>query len=623
MLQDIRQQIQGTTAKIVVGVIVVTFAFFGIESILVSGGGNEIAEVNGESIYPQDLQVALDTQRRRLIAMMGENFDPALLDEDRLRPQALEALINRELLMQSASALKLGISEAEIGQVVAGMDEFKVDGVFSPSAYKSVLANAGYTPSLFKDSLRDDIVLNQLRSGIAGSDFVTPSELLVNAQIMAEQRDLRYLTIPREKFGASAAFSEEQIENYYQSHQDVFRTPESVDIDYLKLTLDDFRQPVEESAIREAYEAAALDAQYQTQNRISHILFQDNSESSVAERIAQAQKELADGTSFAEVAKKYSDDRGSADKGGDLGFSSGQTFPDSIESALTSLEPGIVSAPVKTDAGMHLLLVTERKQGEKPSFEEMRAQLEESIQAEEARVALVRSVESLKDLSFNSEDLAYPAKELGLTIESVNGVTRSQNEGLFSNPALLEAAFSDDVFSAGHNSEVIELKGDQFVVLRVRNHNAAEVKPLAAVKENVIAALAEETARAAVATEAAHILEKLHSGTEMEQLPEVSEYNIQVELGVTRANKSVPPMVLQRIFELPAPSDEESTTDYLSMPNGDAVVIELLRVNAGDYKSLPLEEQVQLQRLLSGEFGSLIDNEFQTGLRESAEITVL
>ena len=150
MLQNIREKVQGTTAKIVVGLIVVSFSLFGIESILVGGAGNEVAEVNGEPIQPQELQQALDTQKRRLIAMMGDNLDPSLLDDERLGPQALEALINRKLLMQSAAEMGLTISNSDIGTLVASMDQFQVDGVFSPEAYKNVLASAGYTPSYFK-----------------------------------------------------------------------------------------------------------------------------------------------------------------------------------------------------------------------------------------------------------------------------------------------------------------------------------------------------------------------------------------------------------------------------------------------------------------------------------------
>lgn len=623
MLRDIRQQIQGTTAKIVVGLIVISFAFFGIESILVSGGGNEIAEVNGESLFPQDLQQALETQKRRLIAMMGDNIDPAMLDDDRLRPQALESLINRKLLMQSAKQLGLTVSEPEIGSVVGGMEQFQVDGVFSPDLYKSLLSNFGYTPSYFKASLRDDMILNQLRSGLAGSEFVTTSELELNSSVVAEQRDLRYFTIPRDKFDTAESFTDQQIETYYSNHQDDFLSPESVDIDYLELKLDDFRQPVAESAILEAYELAKADSQFQTQNRVSHILIESTDDEASAERLAKAQAELAAGTAFSDVAKKYSDDVGSAEKGGDLGFTSGQTFPEALEAAIAKLEPGTISEPIKTDAGTHLIVVTERKPGGAPELEQMRTQLHDTIQADEARIALLRVVESLRDLSFNSEDLSYPAKELDLTLRQATAVTRTLNEGLFSNPALVEAVFSEDVLASGHNSEVIELPDDTFVVVHARKHNQPEVKPLALVKDQVISRLAEDRSKAAVTAEVAKSLEQLRAGKTVEEVASAQGYEVHVEIGVDRRNTTVPPEVLQRAFELPPPEADKPVAAYVELQGGDASIVELSRVTAGEYKSLPQAEQLQLRQFLTGEIGNLTNNEFQLGLHERAEISVL
>lgn len=623
MLQDIRQHIEGPTAKIVVGLIVISFAFFGIESILVNGGGNEIAEVNGESIYPQELQQALDTQKRRLMTMMGDKLDPALLDDERLSPQAMESLINRKLLMQSAKALKLAVSEREIGTVVGGMEQFQVDGTFSPDVYKSVLSGVGYSPAYFKQSLQDDILLNQLRSGLAGTEFVTLAEQALNTQVIWEQRDLRFFTIPIEKFTSTSPATDAQIEAYYTAHQDDFQTKESVDVDYLELTLDEFREPVEESAILEAYEVSKQEAQYKTQHRVSHILFEPGKQDDLKQRIKNAQDKLAAGVPFAEVAKEFSQDVGSAEKGGDLGFSSGDTFPEPMETAIAQLEPGVVSAPVETEAGTHLILVTERKMGEQPSLKEMREQLQEKIQTDEARTVLIRTVESLKDLAFNSEDLGYPAKELGLTIKQANQVTRAQNEGLFLNGALLDAAFSDEVLTSGNNSEVIEVAADRFVVLHVGKHNTPEVQPLTSVKEAVAAAVAGEMTRAAITEEANRALEQLRGGLAADQLTKTEGYPLQVELGVDRRNSTIPPEVLQLAFELPVPAVDKTTTDFVLSSNGDAIVIELLRVNVGEYQTLTETDKVQLQQMLNSESGSLINDEFQRGLRERADIKVL
>jgi peptidyl-prolyl cis-trans isomerase D len=623
MLQDIRQHTQGAAAKIIIGLIVISFAFFGIQSILVSGGDNEIADVNGELIYPQQLQQALDAQKRRLISMMGDQFDPAMLDDERLAPQALESLITRALLMQAALALKLVISENDIGATVAGMEQFQIDGQFSAAVYKSVLSSAGYTPSYFKQTLSEDMLLSQLRSGIAGSEFVTSSELALNSEFMMEQRDLRFFTIPLERFTSISPPTDAEVDSYYADHQEEFRTQESVDIDYLELTMDDYRQSVSESEILEAYEQAKEQLQYQSQSRVSHILFETDGDTEIQERVSVAQEKLAAGVNFSDVASELSDDIGSVDKGGDLGYTSGDAFPEEMEVVIAQLEPGVVSAPLETSAGTHLILVTEREQAAAPSLEDMRASLENSIQEGDAREMLLLTVESLRDASFNAENLRSPAADLDLVVKQADAVTRSEAEGLFSNPSLVAAAFSEDVLLAGNNSDVIELAGNSFVVLNVRQHNESEIKTLPLVRQQVVAALLEEKAQAAVLSEATSALQALRNGLAAEQFADANDYDFEVELGVERRNTMLPPAVLGRTFQLPVPTEGAVSTDFISMPNGDAVVIELLGVSAGVFKSLSTQEQAQFQQLLATEAGRLIDSEYQRGLRERAKISIL
>jgi peptidyl-prolyl cis-trans isomerase D len=622
MLQDLRAKAQGVGFKIIIGLIVVSFAGFGIQSILLDGGGNEVAVVNGEKISPQQLQLSIQNQKRRMMAMLGDNLDPAMLDDERLAPSSLEALINRRLLMQSAESMGLAVSNRELSAVVASMEQFQVDGAFSPDMYKALISEFGFTPNSFKLNLGEDLVMNQVSGGLAGSEFVTPSELQLNAEIISEQRDFRYLTIPRENFSSVPAPGDQQVQDYYEARLDDFRTPESVDVDYIDLGIDTFRAPVGEQALLDAYEVAKQDLQYQTQNRVSHILF-DAGGDDVGQRIASAQQELAAGTPFAEVAQAYSDDVGSAGKGGDLGYSSGETFPQEMEEAIAALEPGVVSDPVETAAGTHLILVTERKAGEVASFEEMRAELEENVQAEEARIELLRVVESLRDITFNADDLDGPAAELNLEVQRQEGVTRVGNEGVFSSTELTEAAFSEEVLTEGHNSDVIEQAGERFVVLRVRSYNEPEVQPLEEVRDGIVAAINAEAVDAAVAAAAEVALNQLRGGSTMEAYAEGEGYELVVELGIDRRNTSVPPDVLRRVFELPPPAEGQASTDYITAFNGDAIVIDLQRVVPGHYNSLAEAEQLQLQRSLTTEFGTLVFQEYQRSLRDGADISVL
>ncbi len=626
MLQNIRQNVQGPAIKIVVWLIVISFSIFGIESILVGGGGGGVAEVNGEEVSPQELQQAVNTQKRRLIAMMGNNFDPTLLDDEVIASQALDSLIGRKLLMQSAESMDLAVSNREIGSTIGSMEQFRIEGEFSPQMFSSVLSSAGYTPAYFKETLREDIALAQLRSGLAGSEFATPLELALNARVDAEQRDLRYLTIPLQTFIDQQEATEEQISAYYAQHQDDFRTSESVELDYIELTPDLFRQPVEESAVLEAYQLAIENTQYKTENRVSHILFEAREGEDAAalqQRISAAQAKLAGGSAFSEVAAEFSDDVGSAASGGDLGFSSGDAFPAEMEEAVAALAVNELSAPVTTDAGTHLILVTERREGSAPGLDELRPELEEQLQTAQARTDLLLVVENLKDLVFNAENLDRPASELDLEVKRSEPVARDQAEGLFANPALLGAAFSEEVMEAGHNSDVIELGEDKFVVLHMRKHNPPQLRELADVHDEIAAIIVEETARTMVAAEADRIVQELASGASIEQLATDAGYTWQVELGADRRNGAVPREVLARAFEMPVPAQDQTLVDFVMTPSGDAQVVSLVRVNPGSLEALEAAAQISLQRQLSSEYSSLVDSEYQRGLRESADISVM
>lgn len=625
MLQDIRKNSQGTAAKVIIGLIVISFAGFGLQSILLDGGGGTIGEVNGEAITPSEFNQTLNTQQRRLAAQMGDNFDPNMLEPERLKPQIIESLVTRKLLRQSAQEHGLTVSERAIGKLIGQMDQFQVDGKFSPEAYRAALGNAGYEPVYFKQSLREDMVLNQMRSGLSGSEFVTPAEINLTAQIVLEQRDIRYLTIPQEKFAETADVTGPEIEAYYASNQERFLTPESVDLDYIELAAIDFVEAVEESVLQEAYELEKDDPRYQTQNRVSHILFAEDSKLGldIPSRLAQAQVLLAEGLPFSEVAKTASDDAGSASVGGDLGFSAGDAFPEEMEAALAELAVDEVSGPVVTDAGTHLLLVTERNAAVPPSFAELRPKLEERLALEEARVTLLRTVESLRDLSFNADDLNRPAEELSLEVKQEQGVARTQSSGLFAKPALLSEAFSEDVLQAGHNSAVIEVATDQYVVLRVRTHHEPEVQQIDTVKDAIVASIQRESAANALRQEAEALLAELREGQSIEALAAAHDYQWQVELGVDRRAATLPPEVLQRVFDLPAPKNEGTANALVLAGNGDAIVLELARVTPGSFESLPEAQQKQLSQEVGRQFGGLLDAQYLRRLRDAAQINVL
>jgi peptidyl-prolyl cis-trans isomerase D len=621
MLQDIRANSQGTIAKIIIGLIVISFSIFGIESLLFSGGSNGVAEVNGEEISPFALQQELSVQQRQLLAMLGEDADPALLDQAQMSQQALDTLIQREIVRQAASDLGLQTSDEAMVNIIASMQQFQIDGQFSQDMFQSALASAGFTPALFRARLAEDMQVGQLRAGIAGSDFSTEAELELAAAIALEGRDVRYITLPLADFIAAAEVSDEAVRDYYDQNAERFQSDEALVLDYLELTLEDYIEPVDPQRVREEFELVRDEFELATEARVSHILLEGSTDERAA-RVAEVQEALAGGMEFTAAAERFSDDIGSAQAGGDLGYTAGETFPEPMEEAIALLAVGEISGPVETDAGTHLLLVTDRREGSSVNFEDVAAELEERLQRREAAAALLADVERLRDIAFNAADLEKPALEMGLELKHSDPVSRNQTEGLFSRPALLQAAFSEDVLDAGHNSEVIELSPELFVVLRVAERRPPALMPFAEVRDLIAAELREKAARESAAEQAQSLIASLESGASIENAANAAGLQWQVELGARRNSNRLPVLVRERAFAMPAPEAGEVERAIINDDADATYIVELARVSAGNVDQLPAAELASLRQRIAGETGGVLQQQLESALRQRAEVVI-
>lgn len=621
MLQNIRARTQGAVAKIIIGLIVISFSIFGIESLLFSGGASAVAEVNGEEISPFDLQQELSVQQRQRLSTMGDDADPALLDQALMNQQALEALIQREILRQAAGDLSLTVSDAAIGEIIASMRQFQIDGRFSRDMFQSALASSGFTPALFRDRLAEDVQIGQLQAGIAGSDFVTRKELALAARIALEGRDVRYITLPLADYRRDASVTDAEVQAHYEANRDAFQSEESLAIDYLELRLDDYRKPVEEARLREEFDLVRGEYELPAEARVSHILLEGDDEERQA-RLAEVQAALAEGLAFEAAAAQFSDDAGSAQSGGDLGYTAGDTFPPAMEEAVSALALGERSAPVETEAGTHLILVTDRREGSEASFDSLAGELEERIQRREASADLLRDVELLRDLAFNAADLGEPAAELDIEVSSVDSVTRNQTEGLFARPALLSAAFSEDVLEAGHNSDVIELDSEHFVVLRVARRRPPEPLGPDDVREQITALLRDEAAHKLAAQQAQALLRSLEAGTPVEDAANEAGLQWQVELGARRDSPRLPLAVRERLFELPAPAQDTPRRAIVDSDPYAHYVVEFVRLAEGTLDGAAEADLARLRARVSGENGGLFQQQFETALRSRADVEV-
>lgn len=624
MLQSMRQGAQSTAAKIIIGLIVLSFAAFGLETLLPGGAGSSVADVNGEEISPFALQEAVTQQKRQLVSILGDNIDPAMLDDDRLQPRALESLIQRTLLLQKSVALNLIASEAQVGKSITAMEAFQLNGAFSPDAYRSVLANAGYTPERFRRAQAEDIVLTQLQTAISETEFITPNELSAAANVIAEERDVRYLVVSDADLVPPDAVSDEGLQQYYEDNQAIFFNPEQLIADYILLEASSFAVTVDESVVEEQYEAVKDEYVVTEQARVSHILLiqgDDESDSDYSQRITAVSERLALGELFNDLAGELSDDLGSASMGGELGFTDGTAFPDEMEEAIALLaSPGDISQPVETDAGTHFIRLEERISGDSVDYESVREELRASIEASEAERALLVAVEELRDLVFNAVDLGEPAQALGTVVSQSNAFSRDEGEGIFADERLREIAFSADVKDAGNNSEVIELSGKRFAVVRVSEVREPQVAPFSEVETEVRAALEAELEAASLIEIRGNAESMLGAGESLEVVAQSLGLEWRVELAATRLSSQLPRPVLEAAFAMP--DGQARKLQAVPVPGEGYAMVQLARISPGDAQSLSGAETEQLEGLRTGEQRQLSFDEFLLHQRDVADIVI-
>ena len=624
MLQSMRQSTQSTAAKVIIGLIVLSFAAFGLETLLPGGAGTSVAEVNGEEITPFALQEAITQQKRQLVSVLGDDIDPALLDDDRLQPRALQSLIQRALLLQKSTALNLVASEAQVGKSITAIEAFQLNGQFSPDAYKSVLANAGYTPERFRRAQAEDIVLTQLQTAISETEFATQTELAATANLIAEERDVRYLVIPDEGLVTDDDLTDAALQNYYQQNEAAFFNPEQVTVDYILLDPADFVVSVDESLVEEQYEAVKDEYEVAEQARVSHILLiqgNDESDATYGQRVAGTAERIARGEDFAGLAAELSDDLGSASLGGELGFTDGSAFPDEMEAAIAALAaPGDISGAVETDAGTHFIRLEERIAGDSVDYASVRVELRASIEAAEAERNLLIAVEELRDLAFNAPDLSGPAAAIGAKVQVSEPFSLGEGEGLFADTRLRELAFSDDVKDSGNNSEVLELSGQRFIAVRVRDVRAPQIAPFKEVESEVRRGLSTELETAALADMTARAETLLASGESMEDAANALGVEWRVELAATRLTSQLPQQVLEVAFAMPQGQADVLRT--VPVPGEGYALVQLARVNPGDVATLSGAETQQLSELRSGEQQRLSFDEFLVHQRNAADIVI-
>ncbi len=616
MLQNIRDNSQGWIAKTIIGIIVMLLALTGFEAIFNAASNNQnAAEVNGEEISRYDLDQAMNMQRRQLAQQLGQDFDASLLDDRLLRDSALGSLIDRMLLLQSAKNANFAFSSEALDQLILQTPEFQVDGAFSAARFDQVIQQMGYSRLQFRQLLEQEMLIGQLRAGISGTGFVTDQQVDNFARLEMQTRDFATLTLPAQQ--EAIEVGDEQIKEYYEANADRFRTPEQVIVEYVELKKESFFDQVEVSdeELQELYQKQI--ANLAEQRRAAHILIETGGELSDDEakaKIDEIVTRVKNGDDFAAVAKEASQDPGSANEGGDLGFAGPGVYDPAFEDALYALNEGEVSAPVKSEFGWHIIKLLGVQSPEVPAFESLKPQLVRELKAQQVEQRFVETSKQLEDSAFEASDLAQPAQELGLMVQTTKAFGRDGGEGITANRQVIQAAFSDEVLVDGANSSVIELDPDTSIALRVKEHLKPAAIPLADVREDIVQQLQRSLAAEAARAKGEQLLADLRKG----QQPDDAQW--QAVEAATRSQEGVAPALLQAVFRMPRPEQQDKPSySGVALSNGDYAVVRLNGVNEPE-AALTDEERLNYRRFLASRVGQQDFAAFRQKLQAEAEI---
>ncbi|ANI55478.1 SurA N-terminal domain-containing protein [Pseudomonas sp. DR 5-09] len=620
MLQNIRDNSQGWIAKTIIGVIVALMALTGFDAIFqATTHKNEAAKVNGEEISQNELSQAVDMQRRQLMQQLGKDFDASLLDEKMLRESALKGLIDRKLLLQGAEQSKFAFSEAALDQVILQTPEFQVDGKFSSDRFDQVIRQLGYSRMQFRQMLAQEMLIGQLRAGVAGSGFVTDGQVLAFARLEKQTRDFATLNIKADP--STVKLTDDEVKAYYDEHAKEFMTPDQVVIDYLELKKASFfdQVAVKDEDLQAAYQKEI--ANLSEQRRAAHILIEVNDKTTEAQakaKIEEVQARLAKGEKFEALAKEFSQDPGSANNGGDLGYAGPGVYDPAFEKALYSLNKDQVSEPVRTDFGFHLIKLLGVEAPEVPTLASLKDKLTRELKTQQVEQRFVEATKQLEDSSFEASDLAQPAQDLKLTVHTSKPFGREGGEGVAANRAVVTAAFSTEVLEEGANSTAIELDPETVIVLRAKEHLKPTQLPLESVATAIRTQLTKEHASAAAKTKAEQLIASLRDGkTPLDKA--VDGQSWKVTEAANRAQEGVDPAVLQALFRMPKPAAKDKPTfTSVTLADGSLTIVRLNGVNEA---AAPTdEEKAQYRRFLASRVGQQDFAAYRKQLEAEADI---
>ena len=593
MLERIREGSQGPWAMAIIALIVLSFVFAGVGSYITGGGNNAAAKVGNTEIGRGEFEQAYQNERNRMQSQLGDYFSQMLADPayvESFRKSVLDRMINDVLLEQQAESLGLRISDTQIRTMILEMPQFQTAGQFDQEVYQSALRRAGFSAESFAEYMRRDLMRNQLVTALQGSEFVLQGEIDTQSKLIAQTRDIRTVTLSVADLAKDIELTDEQIEQYYTENPSAYTRPEQAKVSYIELSAEALKSQLEVSDEEaQKYYQEHLD-KYSTeeQRKVSHILVQGDDE-------AKAQSildELNAGTDFATLAEEKSDDFGSADVGGDLGWIERDVMDPAFEEAAFALENiGDTTGLVKSDFGYHIIKLDELKASQVQPYTEVAAEIKTELLDQHAVDQFYEQQSELEKVAFEFPDsLDDSAEAINAKIKTTDFISQADAPEVLMTPAVMQAILSPEVKEDGLNSEVIEVAPEHVIVVRVEETRDETILPLAEVKDQVVAALSAVQAEQQAVELGVSLVNELKQGNEAV----LSDNNLEfTELETIDRNSPL----AASVFALSKPEEGQAVFGQSKDQDGNIVVVELSKVTAEINPAYSTQIGSQLERV--------------------------
>lgn len=512
--------------QVFMGLLILPFLFWGVESYRNMGGEGYVAIVDGEEIPRREYEQALRDHHERMRSMLGANFDSAMLDTFEVKNSVLERLIQQRLLYREAIGNGFTVLDSQIVKTIREVPAFQKDSKFSKQQYEQLLRAQGLTPAIFESRIRQELLLQLLLDGYSDYAFA-PKVVAERVHYLSEvKREINQSQIAPEQFLTQVTPEEKDIVAYYEKHKADFDLPERARIEYLVLSPDAVakNETVSDEAVTTYFSEHQAEFGQPEERKASHILISIAADATDDEKLAAIKKaeDLLEQVKqnpeqFAEIAKQNSDDPGSAMRGGDLGFFGRGVMVKAFEDKIFSMQLDEISDIVETDFGLHIIKLTAIKEEKHPNLDAVREQIENKLKLEMVSSIFGELAEDFSNVVYEQGDsLQAAARKFELPVQTSDWITRSSTDPeILSNDKLLSAIFSEDSVTNHRNTEAIEVKPDTLVSARVLEYRPATTQSLEVVKEQIVDKLKKQMAEEKAIEEGQAKLARLQAGEDV------------------------------------------------------------------------------------------------------------